>query len=342
MILHQLFTPTAPSAGRSIRRAQRRRIGWGNSAPPESPHPILQALTGSNDRPPRNGGGRTFASTLRQTFTASLLASCVCALASTASAGDFEACRAIYAEVGLPQRLGDTDVGETQDRCFKGFALLHNNRTKVPDWVIESLTIDSFRGQATRSKSAFAADTVIAEGQRSDLSDYEARYQGQLFDRGHQAPAADDKFGQDAMNQTFTLSNMAPQVGIGFNRHAWAYLEKAVRSWVMCGGRDHLYVMTGPIYSTDPNKVLGANKVAIPDAFYKIVYDPGHGRAIAFELKNERHTGRELEPYLTSIAHIEEQTGIDFLTNLTEREQAVLESNVSPMWAYDRSCDMRE
>jgi 2-polyprenyl-3-methyl-5-hydroxy-6-metoxy-1,4-benzoquinol methylase len=34
--------------------------------------------------------------------------------------------------------------------------------------------------------------------------------------------------------------------------------------------------------------------------------------------------------------------GIDFLTNLTEREQTVLESNVSPMWAYDRSCDMRE
>ncbi len=258
------------------------------------------------------------------------------------SSADFEACRATYAEVGLPKRLGESDIGETQDRCFKGFALLHNARTKTPDWVIESLTIDSFRGQATRSKSAFAADTVIAEGQRAELKDYESLYQGQSFDRGHQAPAANIKSAQDAMNETFVLSNMAPQVGIGFNRHAWAYLEKAIRGWIVCGGREHLYVMTGPIYSGNLNKVLGPNKVAIPDAFYKIVHDPVRGRAIAFVLENKRHTGRALDPFLTSIAKVEEMTGIDFLPNLTERQQNVLESHVAPMWAYDRGCDMRE
>jgi endonuclease G len=208
--------------------------------------------------------------------------------------------------------------------------------------VIESLTVNSFRGEATRSKAAFAADAVIPKGERAELSDYEAQYQGRIYDRGHQAPAADDKHEQEAMNETFILSNMAPQVGIGFNRHAWAYLEKAVRAWIMCGGRDHLYVMTGPVYSTDPGKVLGPNKVAIPDAFFKIVYDATHQRAIAFLLKNERHTGRDLTPYRVSISEIEEKTGIDFLPNLSEREQTILESNVSPMWGYDRSCDLKE
>ena len=265
----------------------------------------------------------------------------VFALSAPAHA-EFEGCRAGYAEVGLPKRLGDTDVGEVQDRCLKGFALLYNKRTKVPDWVIERLTPDSFRGTATRSKSAFAADTVIAENERATLSDYEANWQGQRFDRGHQAPAANDKFDQVAMNETFLLSNMAPQVGIGFNRHAWSYLEKAVRGWVLCGGRDSLYVMTGPIYSQDTNKVLGANKIAIPDAFFKIVYDPTRGRAIGFVLENKRHTGRALDPYRKSIAEIEELTGIDFLTNLPERQQTILESNVAPMWSYDRGCDMRE
>jgi len=278
---------------------------------------------------------RMFLSAALALFTASLGA-------PAASAANFEACRAIYAEVGLPKHLGDTEVGETQDRCFKGFALLHNNRTKIPDWVIENLTINSFQGEATRSKSAFAADPALPEGGRAELADYEARYQGQLYDRGHQAPAADDKLAQDAMNETFMLSNMAPQVGIGFNRYAWAFLEKAVRGWVVCGGRDHLYVMTGPVYSNDPNKVLGPHKVAIPDAFFKIAYDPAHGRTIAFLLKNERHAGRDLEPYLTSISHIEELTGIDFLTNLPERQQNILEANASPMWAYDRSCDLHE
>jgi endonuclease G len=254
---------------------------------------------------------------------------------------DFDACRATYAEAGLPQRLGDTEVGETQERCLKGFALLYNKRTKTPDWVIERLSTDSFRGTATRSKSAFAADTVIADDARADLADYEARWQGQMFDRGHQAPAANAKFDQQAMNETFLLSNMAPQVGIGFNRHAWSYLEKAIRGWVLCGGRDRLYVITGPIYSQNADKVLGANKIAIPDAFYKIVYDPERGRAIGFILDNTRHQGRDLSPYRRSISEIEELTGIDFLTNLPERQQNVLESNVAPMWAHDRACSIR-
>lgn len=32
-------------------------------------------------------------------------------------------------------------------------------------------------------------------------------------------PAADAKVSQEAMDETFLLSNIAPQVGVGFNRH---------------------------------------------------------------------------------------------------------------------------
>ena len=115
------------------------------------------------------------------------------------------------------------------------------------------------------------APPADAEGRIGDQGGGLRREQGR---GGHQAPAANAKFDQQAMNETFLLSNMAPQVGIGFNRHAWSYLEKAIRGWVLCGGRDRLYVITGPIYSQNADKVLGANKIAIPDAFYKIVYDP--------------------------------------------------------------------
>jgi endonuclease G len=277
------------------------------------------------------------------TWAASVVVSTAVAAAAliAPARAEFEPCRAAYAEVGLPERLGETDVGEVQGRCLKGFALSYNKRTKTPDWVIERLTPTSFRGTATRSKAAFAPDTVIAENARAELTDYEAAFNGQRFDRGHQAPAANTKFDQAAMDETFLLSNMAPQVGIGFNRHAWSYLEKTVRSWVTCGGRDRLYVMTGPIFAPDARKVLGANKVAIPDAFFKIVYDPARGRAIAFVLENKRHESRALAPHLRSIAEIERLTGIDFLTALPERQQTVLESNASPMWAHDRSCELR-
>lgn len=50
--------------------------------------------------------------------------------------------------------------------------------------------------------------------QVADTADFRSGY-----DRGHMVPAADAKISQQAMDETFYLSNIAPQVGEGFNRH---------------------------------------------------------------------------------------------------------------------------
>jgi endonuclease G len=44
-----------------------------------------------------------------------------------------------------------------------------------------------------------------------------AHYKGSGFDRGHLAPAGDMR-SDEAMNDSFRLSNVSPQVGNGFNR----------------------------------------------------------------------------------------------------------------------------
>jgi endonuclease G len=41
--------------------------------------------------------------------------------------------------------------------------------------------------------------------------------------------AADAKRSQSAMNETFALSNIAPQVGEGFNRHCTLQLSRHAR-----------------------------------------------------------------------------------------------------------------
>lgn len=77
---------------------------------------------------------------------------------------------------------------------------------------------------------------------RSKNSDYK----GSGFDRGHLAAAGNHKWNQKQCEQTFVLSNMAPQVGAGFNRDYWNKLEKHVRK--LTKKYPNVYVCTGPLY----------------------------------------------------------------------------------------------
>lgn len=92
----------------------------------------------------------------------------------------------------------------------------YNRRDRNANWVGEHLnrqTLTAGEG-VDRSKSSFREDPAIPPMFRALLKDYIRSG----FDRGHQAPAADATFTQEAMDETFLLTNMAPQVGIGFNR----------------------------------------------------------------------------------------------------------------------------
>jgi endonuclease G, mitochondrial len=237
------------------------------------------------------------------------------------------ACEPMYDGVGAPVYQNADAMAEDETRllCRDGYLLSHNNRTKVPDWVLERLTPARFRGSAVR-KNNFAHDEDLVAGQRSELPDYD----GSGFDRGHQAPAADMKFDQAAMDESFLLSNMAPQVGIGFNRHIWAHLEDEVRVWAE--RRGDLVVITGPIYGS--HKPIGDEKVAVPDKFYKIAYEPARNRAIALVLPNKKIKGNDLEPFVTSVDEIEEETGIDFFPEVRKSKQRSMERNVGTLWEH--------
>ena len=145
------------------------------------------------------------------------------------------------------------------------------------------------------------------------------------------APAADMKRSQRVMDESHLLSNIAPQIGIGFNRHIWAGLESLVRDWVR--ERGALTIIMGPVFEAQGNRVqygvIGPNEVAAPTHFFKIVVDmndPNNPDAIAFLMPNENLSGREPEEFITSIDDIESRTGIDFLTALSDPVERSLEA----------------
>lgn len=86
---------------------------------------------------------------------------------------------------------------------------------------------------------AHLISTIIDRSENTD-------YKGSGYDRGHLAAAGNHKVEQKHVEQTFFLSNMAPQVGVGFNRDSWNKLEKHVRK--LTNVYKDVYVCTGPLY----------------------------------------------------------------------------------------------
>ncbi|BCO11379.1 DNA/RNA non-specific endonuclease [Citrifermentans bremense] len=137
------------------------------------------------------------------------------------------------------------------------------------------------------------------------------------------APAADMAWDAAAMSESFYLSNMVPQAGEGMNRGIWAVLEKKARQWVE--KRGELYIYSGPIYREGDVKTIGRNKVAVPDALFKVVLDPARHEAIAVIMPNRRLDTRDMPKYLVPVREVERLTGLEFFSTLPQEEQDRIE-----------------
>eukprot|EP00095_Tigriopus_kingsejongensis_P002103 maker-scaffold244_size240795-snap-gene-1.43 protein:Tk02103 transcript:maker-scaffold244_size240795-snap-gene-1.43-mRNA-1 annotation:"hypothetical protein AaeL_AAEL002064" len=180
-------------------------------------------------------------------------------------------------------------------RSHRDYVVSYDRRTRVAHWVFEHLTRDSVKrnDQVDRQKSDFKEDRSIHPFFRSVNQDY--KYSG--FDRGHMAAAGNHRLSQDICNETFLLSNMAPQVGVGFNRDKWEHLERYVRKLTKL--YRNVYVCTGPLYlpRREPDgknyvryQVIGANNVAVPTHFFKVIVGETESRDLeleAYVLPNE-------------------------------------------------------
>ena len=166
----------------------------------------------------------------------------------------------------------------------QGYVSSYDRRLRHPNWTAEHLTAASIQRKpgpdgANRANSFFTEDMRIPELFRST----NAAYFRSGYDRGHMVPAADVKSSQAAMNETFLLSNIAPQVGAGMNRDYWAHTEDFVRR--LTSKFDDLYVFTIPLYlprQTSDGKwrvsyeVIGSPpSVSVPTHFAKVILGTG-------------------------------------------------------------------
>ena len=154
----------------------------------------------------------------------------------------------------------------------------------------------------------FRSDVRIPEMFRADLHDYE----GGEYDRGHLVSSADRRRSRVENSETFLLSNMAPQRK-GFNRGIWKELEGAIRTLASQKKTVEVYVISGPLFQIDRNKInFTGDDVIVPHCFFKSVLAETHRGTLSmysFIIPN-RKTNKPLSDFLTKTTEIEFFTGL--------------------------------
>ncbi|MEO1381670.1 MAG: DNA/RNA non-specific endonuclease [Bacteroidota bacterium] len=198
------------------------------------------------------------------------------------------------------------------------------------EWVAYELRAEDLQTFAFERPSSFKVDPKVTSG-----SAHPSDYLKSGYDRGHLAPAADMSFDEDALKQSFYMSNISPQQP-GFNRGIWKELEMQVRDW--CKQSQNLYVVTGPVLTLRAQRRLGKEKaLAAPSRYYKILLDLNDvsSKAAAFLLPNKKSDER-LSDYMVTIDSLEALTQIDFFPHLPDKQEKELESRTfKNKWDFD-------
>ncbi|WP_428669521.1 DNA/RNA non-specific endonuclease [Roseibium sp.] len=94
---------------------------------------------------------------------------------------------------------------------------------------------------------------------------------------GHMSPneVINRQFGRLAQMETFLMSNMSPQYG-SLNSGVWLKLETAIRLINDDPDRDHVWVISGPVFGDAPSSINRGNgkNLPVPDSYFCVVVDP--------------------------------------------------------------------
>jgi len=202
----------------------------------------------------------------------------------------------------------------------KGYTVSYNYDWKIPNWVAYELTDWEVEGEVPRYDK-FKPDPMVPQYATAVTDDY--KYSG--YDRGHMAPAADMKWDEQVMKESFYLSNICPQ-NPNLNGGAWKDLEEQVRDLAYQKGS--IFVVCGPIVN-DASTTIGLNKVVVPQAFFKVLLQENNGEIHTIGFVYENKSGsKPMSTYAMTVDEVEKMTNIDFFPSLPDNIEKSVESDV--------------
>lgn len=264
---------------------------------------VLAACKPTTERASETASGTDEAATLMQSSTTD----------DAADAGE----RSKWMEIPKTLR-GDKGVILKRE----GYTTSYNAQNKIPNWVAWRLTSNHVNGRHRRDFMEFHEDESVRAPRADDNDYYNSGY-----DRGHMCPSGDNKWSQEAQEDSFLFTNICPQRH-GLNAGAWNDVEMQCRDWAKRYG--YLYIVCGPVLYNQEHRTIGRHRVVVPEAFFKVILRKENEqrpiyKAIGFIYEN-RSAKRDMSRYVHSIDEIEELTGLDFFSTLPDDVEDAIES----------------
>ena len=229
---------------------------------------------------------------------------------------------------GAPVRTGSPAPGDITVLDRGHFIIGYSPSLRHPVWVAYHVVKDG-TWQYTEARPPFRRDRSCPESPTPDA------YTRSGYDRGHMAPnyAIFTRYGEDARDRTFLMSNIAPQ-SPALNRGVWRDLEHRIAEyWTEAYGE--IWVVVGCFSENGHGAVKIGGSIDVPEYFYQvIVAQRGMDvRALAVLLPQDVDWNAYAARNLISIDELEARTGLDFNPNLPSFIQAPLEAECpSRLW----------
>lgn len=204
-----------------------------------------------------------------------------------------------------------------------GYTVSYNPKWNIPNWVAYSLTADETSGDEERDNH-FNPDPLV-KGDPVVTRDYS----NSGYDRGHMAPAGDFKWSEQAMQESFYMTNMCPQ-NHNLNTGDWNDLECRVRYLARKYGE--VFICCGPIVQDGYETIGNYHTIAVPQAFFKtiLIQKKGQWMGAAYVFDNKPKSGQyDLDHYQVTIDQLEELTNMDFFSMLPDDVEELVEKRIS-------------
>ena len=185
-------------------------------------------------------------------------------------------CSWVIASVAIAQSK-TTEV----DLSFSTWKAVYSSSLGLPVYIAWDVSRDDIGSVKREPSMPFRSDPRLGpDAVRS--SDYN-RYG---YHRGHMVPAADRSCSLAAMQETFVMSNVCPQLP-ALNTGAWKRLENYERVCALRLGRVHIRV--APIFTHEDTDRIANGRVAVPHGYIKVIYAADSLTVIACQLFTNRH-----------------------------------------------------